>query len=214
MRMKKKGISSIIAELLLIVITVAIGTLVYSFASTAFGGFGAGFSNLVQGAGNQLAENLVVEQVYFFNNATTSTPPCGNPGGSFSQICATGDLFIRNTGENSLVISQIYVENVTGADLGDPVGPMAPSAPPTSKVDLTFRACVGGPPCSWSSNPGSWLPSTAVAGCSVTACIASLAPGQSATIKFYCVDPITPGNVYAFTLVTQRGNEFVVYEKA
>ena len=43
-RKRRHAVSPVIAELLLIVITVAIGTLVYSFASTAFGGFGSGFS--------------------------------------------------------------------------------------------------------------------------------------------------------------------------
>ncbi len=66
---KRRAVSPVIAELLLIVITVAIGTLVYSFASTAFGGFGAGFSNLVQNAGGQLTEDVIVEQVSFFTTA-------------------------------------------------------------------------------------------------------------------------------------------------
>ncbi len=205
MRMKKRGVSSIIAELLLIVITVAIGTLVYSFASTAFGGFGAGFSNLVQGAGNQLAENVVVEQVYFFNNYTSPCLPPAIP----SRICATGDLFVRNTGQNTAVISEIFVTNVTANT------PLIESGPPTGPVDMTFRLCLPiGPGCTWAVNPQSWLPNTNPTGCSNSPCIASIPPGTSAILKFYCVDPIAAGNVYAFTLITARGNQFVVYEKA
>jgi hypothetical protein len=86
----------VIAELLLIVITVSIGTLVYSFASTAFGGFGAGFSNLVQEAGNQLAENVVVEQIHFFVNGTVG-----------------GDLYLRNVGANTAVVLKIYVVDIS-----------------------------------------------------------------------------------------------------
>jgi flagellin-like protein len=110
---KRRAVSPVIAELLLIVITVAIGTLVYSFASTAFGGFGAGFSNLVQNAGSQLTENVVVDQVAFLHNDSGIANGCGAP-----LECA-GDIFVGNAGSNTATINEIYATNVTS---GTPLG--------------------------------------------------------------------------------------------
>ena len=95
--MKRSGVSNIIAELLLIAMTVAIGTLVYSFASTAFSSFGSGFTGLVSSSGDTLSEHIVVEQVYLFTNSTG------------------GDIYVRNVGPNTATIMQIFVANVTAA---------------------------------------------------------------------------------------------------
>ncbi len=107
--MKRRAVSTIIAELLLIAMTVAIGTLVYSFASAAFGSFGTGFTGLVSGSGDTLSEHLIVEQISFFTNSTG------------------GDLFVRNVGPKPATISAIYLDNVTA--LNAPV-PMCPASPP------------------------------------------------------------------------------------
>ena len=210
MRMKKRAVSTIIAELLLIVITVSIGTLVYSFASTAFGGFGAGFSNLVQDQGNKLSENLVVEQVYFFTNSTS----CRS-----SVTECSGDLFVRNTGANTLTISEIFVTNVTA---NTPVhacttSPCTPNSnlifwawnPTTSTYGVTLpnaASTSGLPPAS------SWY--AYLQACTVAPCIAGIAPGQSLQIYFTTQDSVVPGTVFAFTLVSARGNLYVAYEKA
>ncbi len=109
--MKRRAVSTIIAELLLIAMTVAIGTLVYSFASAAFGSFGTGFTGLVSGSGDTLSEHLIVEQVSFFTNSTG------------------GDVFVRNVGPKPATILAIYLSNVTGPPLNTPV-PMCPGSPP------------------------------------------------------------------------------------
>jgi len=193
MKMQRRGVSAIIAELLLIVITVSIGTLVYTFASTAFGGFGAGFSNLVQDEGNKLSETLVVEQVYFFANSTSC--PVG------VTLCS-GDLFVRNTGANTLMIAEIFVTNVTS---NAPVHACTLN-PCQAASNLIFWEFAAG---SYSQS----LPFT-LAGCAPNSCMASLGPGQSAQLYFTTRDSIAPGTVFAFTLVTARGNQFVAYEKA
>ncbi len=111
-RKRRHAVSPVIAELLLIVITVAIGTLVYSFASTAFGGFGSGFSNLVQNAGQQLSENIAIEKVFFYNGVTNNTSCASfNPGPSH---CG-GVLYVRNTGVNPVLIEAVYLGNVTAS---------------------------------------------------------------------------------------------------
>lgn len=181
-----------IAELLLIVITVAIGTLVYSFASTAFGGFGAGFSNLVQNAGGQLSENLVVDQVYFLHNS--SIPPYACTGE------CTGDIFLSNSGSNTVVVNQIYLTNVTGD---------SPVSSPFNFQLLAYGVNPSPPP---ASIYVTLLPAVQP-GCA-SACVISIPPGQTMMLRFQMADPLVAGSTYALTLITARGNEILAYEKA
>jgi len=194
---RRRAVSPVIAELLLIVITVAIGTLVYSFASTAFGGFGAGFSNLVQNAGSQLTENVVIEQVYFLHNSTGSAgacvPPPGPYGGGQTGECA-GDIFIGNSGSNTAYINEIIVTNVTS------------STPVSSPVNFEFFA-YNGPV----NHYNKVLPAGGI--CTST-CFVSIAPGATYMLRFETRDPVVAGTTYAFTFITARGNEIVAYEKA
>jgi flagellin-like protein len=191
---KRRAVSPIIAELLLIVITVAIGTLVYSFASTAFGGFGAGFSNLVQNAGGQLTENAVVEQVSFLHNNT------GNLGTCAAGTECAGDIFIGNSGSNTVVITNIFATNVT-------------SSTPVSSSNLKFWAYKALPaPGQYATILPAGPPTNPT--CAPTICFVSIAPGQTIMLRFVTNKPAVPGTTYAFTFLTARGNEIVAYEKA
>jgi flagellin-like protein len=186
---KRRAVSPVIAELLLIVITVAIGTLVYSFASTAFGGFGAGFSNLVQNAGGQLTENVVVEQVTFLHNST------GNAGTCPIATECSGDIFIGNSGSNTAVITAVFVTNVS-------------ANAPVSSNDFKFWG-YNAVPDKYNIGP---MP-VVQPGCSA-GCYVSIAPGQTVMLRFITTDPAVPGSTYAFTFITARGNQIVAYEKA
>ncbi len=207
----------------------ALGTLVYSFASTAFGGFGSGFSNLVQNAGEQLQENLVVEQVYFFSTNNTvyqSTGQSCNAAAAAVQQCG-GVMFVRNVGSYPILLETIYLGNITAS------GALTTVASSTIHPDCYSNNMTQGSVCFTRYDPaahlgaGGWLndmlPMTSSN---------EIAPGQVATIRFVlpvdttgdaaCGTNLPPswcavvhgGTVYAFTLVTSRGNEFVAYEKA
>lgn len=177
----------------MIVITVAIGTLVYSFASTAFGGFGAGFSNLVQNAGSQLTENVVVEQVYFLHNDTGIADSCGIP-----LECA-GDIFIGNSGSNTATINDVFVTNVnSGAPFGG------------ANIEFLAFDTVGGHYDILLPDVGGGNPQSLCSG----TCILSIPPGQTVMLRFETNGPVSAGTTYAFTLITARGNQIVAYEKA
>lgn len=190
-----------IAELLLIAITVAIGTLVYSFASTAFGGFGSGFSNLVQNAGGQLSENVIVEQVYFLQNSTGNGSSC--PASAVpAQVgeCA-GDIFLGNAGSNTAVINQIFVDNVSGI--------------PSSVVSSSnFKFWAHSLVLTGSGDKYNVPLPAALTACAPATCLISIAPGQTVMLRFVTTDPVVPGTTYSFTLITARGNQIVAYEKA
>jgi flagellin-like protein len=199
---KRRAVSPVIAELLLIVITVAIGTLVYSFASTAFGGFGAGFSNLVSNAGGQLTENLVVEQVYFLHNSTGSAGGCPASMPAQTGECA-GDIFIGNSGSNTIIVNQIFVTNVTASSAVSLPGNFAFFG--YSNTLHTWTVAL----------PNTTPPSTdtVLTGCTAK-CFLSIAPGQTVMLRFLTMDPAKAGTTYAFTFITSRGNQIVAYEKA
>ncbi len=86
---RKRGVSPIIATLLLIAIAVAAGIIVYVYVNSLAGG-------LTGGGGQQVAVQLQL-QAYSFNTAGT-----GN--GQFL------DIFLKNVGGASITISAIYVD--------------------------------------------------------------------------------------------------------
>jgi len=202
--------------------TVAIGTLVYSFASTAFGGFGTGFSNLVAGAGAQLSENVAIEKVQFYNSVANNTNCASfNPGPTH---CG-GILYVRNIGVNPVLIDAIYVGNVTSPN-SPAINTLAPPPPTCSSNTMTpavVATATPGQVCFFTFGGGTTynnnlIPMTAAN---------EIAPGQVIEIHFMLPDSsfcalATPtnctvafgGTTYAFTLVTSRGNNFVAYETA
>jgi flagellin-like protein len=229
-RRKRRAVSPVIAELLLIVITVAIGTLVYSFASTAFGGFSGGFSNLVQNAGAQLSENVVVEQAFFYNSVNNNTACAAFDAGP--THCG-GVLYVRNDGTSPVLLDAIYIGNVTSPS-SPPILTLPSSSPHCSSN--TMQPAIVGPPsqngeiCFFTfGNPGVPAPGDQPYNNNLipTTVANEIMPQQVAIIHFmlpdssfcavahpqYCTIAYG-GTTYAFTLVTSRGNEFVAYETA
>ncbi|MGI0091944.1 MAG: archaellin/type IV pilin N-terminal domain-containing protein [Nitrososphaerales archaeon] len=95
----KRAISEIIATLLMIVIVVGLGATVFAFATSGFSSFGNSFYNLFQSSSNQIAEDVVIEQVAFTNTGMPST----------SGIT----LYVMNAGVSPSTIEAVYVQNVT-----------------------------------------------------------------------------------------------------
>jgi hypothetical protein len=202
--------------------TVALGTLVYSFASTAFGGFGSGFSNLVQSAGQQLQENIVVEQVFFFSSNSSWTCAPNPPFLGNSPATCGGVMYVRNVGGNPVTLDTIYVGNVTSGAALTTVTSVAPCT--SNGVGFIY-----GDVCFTVNDPVTHLhdtnvlanPSAYVIMPQHVLAIYFVLPTDYSASPTSCA-PATPsycavvhgGTVLAFTIVTSRGNEFVAYEKA
>lgn len=105
-RKKSAAISEIIATLLMVVVVVGIGTTVFAFAVGGFSNFGNGFTNLVSGAGNQIAEEITIEQIVFNETAGTCS------GG---HNCLGANIYVRNYGVNPVTIASVYVTNATAS---------------------------------------------------------------------------------------------------
>ena len=87
--------------MLMILVVVAIGTTVFAFASGGFDSFSSSFSNLMGNSGNQVSEQVVVEQVVFVNTGNAAT--------------SGAKLYVRDVGLNPSTIAAIYVQNATAS---------------------------------------------------------------------------------------------------
>ena len=88
--------SEIVSTLLLIAIVVSLGVLVFTFASGSLSSLTGGFTGLISGQGNAVAQHFVVEQVTFTFTATTGA-----------------DVFVRNVGTISSTLVSVYVVDQT-----------------------------------------------------------------------------------------------------
>lgn len=112
---RRRGVSVIIATLLLIAITVAAGIIVYVFVNGIAG-------NLTAGGGQQTTERLQM-QGYNFNLGALGTCACS------LQVL---QIFLINSGSSTTTISAVYYNGV--------LVPLATTNPPTSANAATFTS--------------------------------------------------------------------------
>jgi archaeal type IV pilus assembly protein PilA len=89
----RRGVSPIIATLLLIAIAVASGIIVYVYVNSLAGG-------LTSGGGAQVSSQLQLQAYNFVGISGTSTTSNG----------VVADVFLENTGSSSLTISSVYFD--------------------------------------------------------------------------------------------------------
>ena len=126
---KRRGLSPIIAELILIAITVVIGTTVFYVGSAAVGGYANGFS-LLFGKGAGAAQEIYVVEYAQFSSPSAVT------------------LTVRNVGYVSVQLASVDLFNRTVVGSGYPTsGTFSNSTtPPMVRVSSTAS-----PYCYWSS---------------------------------------------------------------
>lgn len=89
---QRRGVSEIFSTLLLVAIVVTLGVLVFTFASGTLSSLTGGFTNLMSGQSNAVAEHFVVEQVTFSFTGTTGA-----------------SVYVRNVGTISSTLVSVYV---------------------------------------------------------------------------------------------------------
>jgi hypothetical protein len=104
-RRSRRAISTIMANLMMLIIVVTLCSLLFVWAISSFGGYqsGAGSWFSSQSIANQ--ERPSVDSVFFGESSSSCAPPAG-PGGSY---CAT--IYIRNVGTIPFTISTIYINS-------------------------------------------------------------------------------------------------------
>jgi hypothetical protein len=84
----------------MIVIAVGISVTVFGFATNGFNLYGNSFQSLFSNSSNQIAEDVVIEQVAFITGISSTSGVT---------------IFILNAGGNPSTISALYVQNLTSS---------------------------------------------------------------------------------------------------
>jgi len=96
---ERSGVSEVVSTLLLVAIVVALGVLVFTFATGGLSSLTSNFTRLITNQGNAVGEHFVVMQVTFTFSGT-----------------AGASVYVRNVGTISSTLASVYiVDQSTGA---------------------------------------------------------------------------------------------------
>ena len=126
---RRRGVSEMIATLLVLAIVVVLGTVVFAFGSAAFTSWSQGFGNLIGLKTSQLEETFIVEYVQFNGTYPTQT------------VVVT----VRNVGSITTEVASIAISNLTsftgtGSQFLEFSGPTQIAAAPPNPTDT--NSCV------------------------------------------------------------------------
>jgi len=93
----RRGISTIVANIMMIGLTLSLGAILVAWAGQSYGAFGGGSQLYFQQRGQALQENFVIEEVFFEKNSTTQ------------QIF----VFVRNVGLININVVAIYANGTS-----------------------------------------------------------------------------------------------------
>jgi archaellum component FlaF (FlaF/FlaG flagellin family) len=96
--LSRRGISTIVANIMMIGITLSLGAILVAWVGQSYGAFGGGSQLYYQQRGQALQESFVIEEVFFIKS--------GSPN---DQI----DIFVRNVGLININIAAIYVNGTS-----------------------------------------------------------------------------------------------------
>jgi hypothetical protein len=103
-RRSRRAISTIMANLMMLIIVVTLCSLLFVWAISSFGGYQAGAGQWFSSQSIANQERPSVESVFFGESSSSCAAP--GPGGSY---CAT--IYIRNVGTIPFTISSIYINS-------------------------------------------------------------------------------------------------------
>jgi FlaG/FlaF family flagellin (archaellin) len=130
--MSRFGVSTVIANMLMILITLSLAAILVAWAGTSYGAFTSGSQIFFQQRGQALQERFVVENVFF---AKTQ-----------NQI----RLFVRNVGVEQINVDAIYVNGTSLTPTGSggtctiPSGGLTMPVQKVCEFDLTWSNWTSG----------------------------------------------------------------------
>jgi hypothetical protein len=104
-RYGRRGLSTIVTSLMLVVAVSMIGVALVAWSNSSFATQQRDISNQTTNRINLVKETFIIEDVWFYSNVT----------GNYANVT------IRNTGDNGLTISNIYVNNTEAWDDGEDI---------------------------------------------------------------------------------------------
>jgi hypothetical protein len=200
---RKLGVSTVVANMLMILITLSLAAILVAWAGTTFGAFSGGSSLFFQQRGRALQERFVVENVYFDKY----------------QSPTVIRVFVRNVGVEETVIVALYVNG------GTPLGTAATTATATATGPLSTQSIVGnfpyttvtqyGPTISAGSTFSIATATTTLTSTGMTV-VDILGPTYSIPVllpvgnacEFRFTYTWTSGQVFTFVIATLRGDQF------
>ena len=100
----KKGISTIIANVMMIAIVLSIAAVLVFWAQSSFGGYSSGSQMYYNQQGKAAQERFAIENVYFNATYTCDNIDCNGPN-SRGQIA----VFVRNAGQEEVQVVGLYI---------------------------------------------------------------------------------------------------------
>jgi len=96
--LSRRGISTIVANIMMIGVTLSLGAILVAWAGQSYGAFGGGSQLYFQQRGQALQESFVIEEVFLIKT--------GSPN---DQI----DIYVRNVGLININVAAIYVNGTS-----------------------------------------------------------------------------------------------------
>jgi hypothetical protein len=193
---RRLGVSTVVANMLMILITLSLAAILVAWAGTTFGAFSGGSSLFFQQRGRALQERFVVENVYFDKYLQY-------PQGVIR-------LFVRNVGVEETVIVALYVN-------GNQPLPTAATTATATAGPTTTQSIIGNFPYTTVTQYSSTLitGTTTLTTTSMTV-VDILGPTYSIPVllpvggscEFRFTYPWTSGQVFTFVIATLRGDQF------
>jgi hypothetical protein len=200
---RKLGVSTVVANMLMILITLSLAAILVAWAGTTFGAFSGGSSLFFQQRGQALQERFVVENVYFDKYLS---PPVIR-------------VFVRNVGVEETVMVALYVNG------GTPLPTATTTATATATGSLTTQTITGNFPYTTMTQFGpttssGTIFSIAKATTTVTSTGMTVVDILGPTYSIPVLLPVgsvcefrfaygwTSGQVFTFVIATLRGDQF------
>jgi FlaG/FlaF family flagellin (archaellin) len=192
---RKLGVSTVVANMLMILITLSLAAILVAWAGTTFGAFSGGSSLFFQQRGQALQERFVIENVYF------------------DKYLGAIRVFVRNVGVEETVIVALYVG-------GNPLPTAATTATATTNGPLTTQSISGNFPYATSTQYAIGTTFTSITGTTTLSTsmgvVEILGPTYSIPVllpvgtvcEFRFTSSWTSGQVFTFVIATLRGDQF------
>jgi len=106
---RKAGISTILANLLMVSIVFSLASVLFIWATASFGTYQGGTGLWFSSRSDAMKERFVIEEVYFTYQDGTTTK---------NNIT----IYVRNVGAIDMQIAAVYVNGTIGTTLSTPIG--------------------------------------------------------------------------------------------
>jgi hypothetical protein len=188
-RLKRKlGVSTVVANMLMILITLSLAAILVAWAGTTFGAFSGGSSLFFQQRGQAMQERFVVENIYF-----------DKPAGIIR-------VFVRNVGALQIYIAAAYLN-------GNPLSLTATSGTVTSSFTTAITSTVTTTIIATPTSTATLTMTQSFSGVDTLGPTCGVGPTRTATLvvgdvcEFRITASWSSGQVFTVVIASSRGDQ-------